>query len=119
MTNFPADLVSFTAKLNSSSKKEAICFFDTGLSLVLTFSVMTAIILDLLSGFAIEFLFLLRSSCLWAPASRMPRATIAALGNERKEKCSKNPGKTHVSCCREKTVAITTWQVVRKRERRT
>src|SRR5271167_1961044 len=119
MTNFPADLVSFTAKLNSSSKKEAICFFDTGLSLVLTFSVMTAIILDLLSGFAIEFLFLLRSSCFWAPASRMPRATIAALENERKEKCSKNLCKTHVSCRHEQTLVVIAQRVVRKKERRT
>src|SRR5580700_52350 len=57
ITNFPADFASFTARLNSSSKKETTCFFDTGLSLVLTFSVMYAMIFDLLIGFAIELTF--------------------------------------------------------------
>src|SRR5271169_6301340 len=40
ITNFPADFASFTARLNSSSKKDTICFLDTGLSFVLTFSVI-------------------------------------------------------------------------------
>jgi hypothetical protein len=53
MTNFPALLHSFNARLKSSSKNEATCFFETGLSFVLTFSAMCAMILDLLIGFAI------------------------------------------------------------------
>src|SRR6201984_608400 len=56
-THFSAAFASFTARLNSSSKKETTCFFDTGLSLVLTFSVMYAMILDLLIGFAIDLCF--------------------------------------------------------------
>src|SRR5579862_9201473 len=59
ITNFPAPLASFTASLNSSSKNDAICFFDTGLSVVLTLSARWAMILDLLNGVAIEFSFLL------------------------------------------------------------
>src|SRR5580658_8662810 len=57
ITNLPAPRVSFTASLNSSSKKATTCFLETGFSSVLTFSVMYAIILDLLIGFAIELRF--------------------------------------------------------------
>src|SRR5271156_1152946 len=63
MTNLPAPLASFTASLNSSSKKDAACFFEIGFSGVLTLSAMWAIILDLLNGVAIEFSFLLRCNC--------------------------------------------------------
>src|ERR1700733_12577201 len=59
ITNLPALFASFTASLNSSSKKATTCFLDTGFSEVLTLSAMCAMILDLLSGVAIEFLFLL------------------------------------------------------------
>src|ERR1700730_7213568 len=59
ITNLPAPFVSFTASLKNSSKKDATCFLDTGFSGVLTFSAMCAMILDLLSGFAIEYFFLL------------------------------------------------------------
>src|SRR6202167_3080672 len=57
ITNLPAPRVSFTASLNSSSKNATTCFLETGFSSVLTFSVMYAIILDLLIGFAIELRF--------------------------------------------------------------
>src|ERR1700687_1499355 len=60
ITNLPALFDSFTASLNSSSKKAETCFFDTGFSGVLTLSAMCAIILDLLMGVAIESHFLLR-----------------------------------------------------------
>src|SRR5689334_5537761 len=43
ITNLPAaPLHSFTAKLKSSSQNDDICFFDTGLSLLLTFSAIVA-----------------------------------------------------------------------------
>src|SRR3984957_7048957 len=57
ITNLPAPFVSFTASLKNSSKNDATCFLDTGFSGVLTFSAMCAIILDLISGFAIELIF--------------------------------------------------------------
>src|SRR5580692_6174212 len=57
ITNLPALFDSFTASLNNSSKKATTCFLETGFSSVLTFSVMYAIILDLLIGFAIELRF--------------------------------------------------------------
>src|SRR5580704_7510779 len=65
MTNLPALLDSFTASLNSSSKKDAACFLEIGLSGVLTFSAMWAIIFDLLNGVAIEFYFLLSVNAVW------------------------------------------------------
>src|ERR1017187_10097540 len=67
MTNLPAPLASFTASLNSSSKKDAACFFEIGFLGVLTLSAMWAIIFDLLNGVAIEFSFLLRCNCLSVP----------------------------------------------------
>jgi hypothetical protein len=71
--------------LNNSSKKAATCFFDTGLSGVLTLSAMWAMILDLLNGVAIEFYFLLRLKLLYGrPGSGMPRCNIAVLPGERK-----------------------------------
>src|SRR3984885_3161663 len=94
MTNLPAPLASFTASLNSSSKKAAACFFEIGLSGVLTLSAMWAIILDLLNGVAIEFSFLLRCNCRLAPASGMPPRTIAVLPGERKYKRLKKPAKS-------------------------
>src|ERR1700743_1501795 len=57
ITNLPELFASFTASLNNSSKKATVCFLETGFSGVLTLSVMYAIILDLLSGFAIELRF--------------------------------------------------------------
>src|SRR5208282_5268468 len=73
--------------------KAAACFFEIGLSGVLTFSAIWAMILDLLSGVAIEFSFLLRCNCLSAPDSRRPRGTIAVLPCERKHKRQKKPAK--------------------------
>src|SRR5271154_3922121 len=86
ITNLPAPLASFTASLNSSSKKAAACFLEIGFSGVLTLSAMWAMIFDLLNGVAIEFYFLLRCNCLSAPAFWMPRGTIAVLPVERKHK---------------------------------
>src|SRR5271154_34171 len=59
ITNFPELLDSFTASLNSSSKKVATCFLEIGFSSVPILSARCAIIFDLLSGLAIEFCFLL------------------------------------------------------------
>src|SRR5271169_5755196 len=84
MTNFPEPLASLTASLNSSSKKDAACFFEIGFSGVLTLSAMWAIILDLLNGVAIEFSFLLRCNCGPAPASGKAPRTITVLPGERK-----------------------------------
>src|SRR5271170_1452784 len=67
ITNFPAPFVSLMASLKNSSKKDATCFLDTGFSGVLTFSAMCAIILDLLSGFAIELLFPPRCDFFFGP----------------------------------------------------
>src|SRR5690348_5937379 len=67
MTNLPELLASFTASLNNSSKKAAVCFFEIGFSLVLTLSAIWAMILDLLNGVAIDFNFLLKVNCGWFP----------------------------------------------------
>src|ERR1700687_5016096 len=54
ITNLPAaPLHSFTARLNSSSKNDAACFFEIGFSFVPTFSAIVATILLLLIGLAI------------------------------------------------------------------
>jgi hypothetical protein len=58
---------------------------DTGFSGVLTFSAMCAMILDLLSGFAIELLFPPRCNFFLGPAVPDALRTIAALSKERKE----------------------------------
>src|SRR3984885_7183261 len=85
ITNFPAPFVSFMASLKNSSKKDATCFLDTGFSGVLTFSAMCAIILDLLSGFAIELLSPPRCNFFFGPGVPDALRTIAALFAERKE----------------------------------
>src|SRR5574337_432905 len=54
ITNLPALRLSSTARLKRSSKNDAACFFEIGLSFVLTLSAICAMILDLLIGFAIE-----------------------------------------------------------------
>src|SRR5579872_3068634 len=98
ITNLPALLDSFTASLKSSSKKVETCFLETGFSGVLILSARCAIILDLLRGLAIEFILPPQNcKCGSAPASGMPRGTIAVLPLERKGKTSKMADKTGVS----------------------
>jgi hypothetical protein len=58
---------------------------------VLTFSVMCAIILDLLSGFAIELRFPPQFKLLGEPAVQDALGTIAAVRAERKSNLQKSP----------------------------
>src|ERR1700730_13844062 len=91
ITNLPALLASFTANLNNSSKKATVCFLEMGFSGVLTFSVMCAIILDLLSGFAIELRFPPQFKLLGDPAVQDALGTIATVSPERKSNLQKSP----------------------------
>src|SRR5689334_21313412 len=83
MTNLPELLASFTASLNNSSKKAAVCFFEIGLSVVLTLSAICAMILDLLNGVAIDFQFPPKSELRVVPGLGAA-GTIAVLPCERK-----------------------------------
>jgi hypothetical protein len=58
---------------------------------VLTFSVMCAIILDLLSGFAIELRFPPQFKLLSDPAVQDALGTIATVASERKSNLQKSP----------------------------
>jgi hypothetical protein len=62
-----------------------------GFSGVLTFSVMCAIILDLLSGFAIELRFPPQFKLPGGPAVQDALGTIAAVSAERKSNLQKSP----------------------------
>jgi hypothetical protein len=64
---------------------------ETGFSGVLTFSVMYAIILDLLSGFAIELRFPPQFKLPGELAVQDALGTIAALDAERKSNLQKSP----------------------------
>src|SRR5580700_7046408 len=99
ITNFPADFASFTARLNSSSKKATVCFLEIGFSGVLTLSVIYAIILDLLSGFAIELRFPPQIKMLCGPGVRDAFGTIATEPDERKGNLQKSPIKRAFPSC--------------------
>src|SRR5208282_4645533 len=95
--NLPALFDSFTASLNSSSKKADTCFLDTGFSGVLTLSAICAMILDLLKGVAIESLFLLRLYVLIGPGVRDAAGNYSRPSLRTQGETSKIPGKMGLS----------------------
>src|ERR1700690_1637970 len=97
ITNLPALFDSFTASLNSSSKKAETCFLETGFSGVLTLSAMCAMILDLLKGVAIESYFLLRLYVRIDPGVRDAAGNYSRPSHRTQGKTTKIPDKMGLS----------------------
>src|SRR3984957_11145552 len=86
MTNLPVDFASFTASLKSSSKNKETVFLGSS-----TFSARCATIFDLLSGFAIELCFLLRSGLIQYPGAAEIRKDYSRPFINAQEKMRKKP----------------------------